>query len=190
MNEEHHSRRGFFREFVKRYVEPTVDHLDGEMEDRPVILRPPGAIPEPDFLSKCERCQACVEACPADAIRPMEVEGPRNKTPGIVASDQPCVVCTDLNCMTACPSGALQIVPREEIDMGTAVVSDDLCVRSKGDACRICVEVCPRGEMAICVDERDLIAIRDGCVGCGVCENVCPTSPKAVRIDPKVRLNF
>ena len=190
MNEKRHDRRDFFREFVKRVVEPAVEALDTGAAAQPlVILRPPGALPEPNFLSSCERCRACVEACPADAIRPIEVDGPLYGTPGIVASDQPCVVCTDLDCMTACPSGALRILPREEIDLGTAIVDEDVCLRAKGEACRICVDFCPLGETAMRVDEKEKVAVLDGCVGCGVCEHVCPTSPKAVRIDPGVRLN-
>ena len=156
MSEERHSRRAFFRQVVKRYVEPAVDYLDsrGETTQTPVVLRPPGAIAEPDFLDRCERCHACVDVCPADAIRPLKLEGPLNGTPGIVAAEQACVVCTDLECMPACPSGALQVIPRDRIDMGLAVVDDEVCVRSKGEWCMSCIDLCPRGERAIKIAMR------------------------------------
>ena len=33
-----------------------------------LILRPPGALKEKDFLSTCIKCGMCVEACPFDAL--------------------------------------------------------------------------------------------------------------------------
>ena len=189
MSEQPHSRRQFFREVVKRYVEPAADYLDSKRQtESTVVLRPPGAIVEEAFLSTCERCQACVSSCPAGAIRSIEVEGPLQGTPGIVAADQACVVCADLDCMSACPSGALQVVLRDEIDLGRAVVEASICVRSKGEGCSSCIDLCPRGGCAIRIGESDQVEILGGCVGCGVCEQVCPTTPKAVRVDPRVRL--
>ena len=32
------------------------------------ILRPPGAVPEEEFLAKCTKCGLCVEACPYKAL--------------------------------------------------------------------------------------------------------------------------
>ena len=32
-------------------------------------LRPPGAVGEVEFLSLCTRCDECIKACPAKAIR-------------------------------------------------------------------------------------------------------------------------
>ncbi len=189
MSDRRHSRRAFFREVVKRYVEPAVDYLDTQSVEGPVVLRPPGAIVETDFLARCERCHACVEVCPADAIRPIAVEGRLKDTPGIVAVEQACVVCTDLGCMHACPSDALQIITRDEIDLGMAVVDHESCVRANDQACRSCIDLCPRGTRAIEVDDDDRVAVLEGCVGCGVCEQICPTSPRAIRIDPRVRLN-
>ena len=34
-----------------------------------LLLRPPGAIPEKDFLKTCIKCGLCVEACPFDTLR-------------------------------------------------------------------------------------------------------------------------
>ena len=33
-----------------------------------VALRPPGALPEKDFLAACTRCGQCVQACPYDML--------------------------------------------------------------------------------------------------------------------------
>jgi len=178
-----HSRRAFFRQVVKRYVEPAVDYLDKQAPP-PTVLRPPGAVPEGEFLSLCERCHACVSACPADAIRPIGQDGPLKGTPGIVAAEQPCVVCTDLDCMPACPTGALQVIGRQQITIGTALVAQDLCVRSKGECCQSCVDLCPLGSRAIQIGADNLIEVLDGCIGCGVCEHVCHTTPKAITVTP------
>ena len=108
-------------------------------------------------------------------------------TPAIIASVQACVVCTDLDCMSACPSGALQMIPREQIDMGLAVVDAEACVRSKGEWCQSCVDLCPRGSRAIAIGPDDRIDVLEGCIGCGVCEQICPTTPKAIVIAPNTK---
>ena len=33
-----------------------------------IALRPPGALPEKDFLAACTRCGQCVQACPYDIV--------------------------------------------------------------------------------------------------------------------------
>ncbi len=152
-----------------------------------IPLRPPGALPEPAFLHTCVRSGDCVEACPARAIRVLRDSDPhRHGTPHIVASLQACVVCDELACMKACPSGALRLVAAHDIRMGLAVLRDAHCVRTGGEECRICVEKCPLGERAIGIDAAGRVAVRDpGCVGCGVCEMACPTSPRAIVIEPR-----
>ncbi len=157
------------------------------------ILRPPGALDEADFLSTCSRCNACVTACPAQCIRiDANVDGPNvaGSAPFIVAQESACVVCTGLECMFVCPSGALVPTRLAEIDMGLAVWNADTCVRKSGqesDAqeCTICIDDCPIGEVAIRLHESK-IQVLDGCVGCGVCENHCPTRPaRSINVVPR-----
>jgi MauM/NapG family ferredoxin protein len=148
------------------------------------VLRPPGALPEAEFASTCERSGRCVEVCPVRAITPLRSADPaRDGTPMLVPSLRACVVCDDLSCMKACPSGALRLVPRESIRIGLAAVDHERCVRSTGEPCRECVDRCPLGPAAIAIDARGRIAVRDpGCVGCGVCELYCPSRPRAITI--------
>src|SRR5439155_5662761 len=116
-------------------------------------LRPPGALAEQDFLSTCSRCGTCVSVYPAQAIK-IDTTGVRGGgAPYIVASEMPCVVCDGLHCMKDCPSGALVFTPLAQIDMGTAVWHESLCVRSHGQDCKICVDQCPLGTAAITLDE-------------------------------------
>jgi ferredoxin len=71
------------------------------------LLRPPGAAPKEEFLDLCCGIGACAEVCPADAIQLRPREGdPDRLAPIIVPDEAACIVCEDLACMAACPSGA------------------------------------------------------------------------------------
>jgi ferredoxin-type protein NapG len=186
------NRRAFFREVLRRVVEPAADFVEDQIDsvlpqERP-LLRPPGALAESAFLETCHRCGSCIEACPADAILPFKTQHPgKTDTPYIDPQHQPCVVCDDLACMTVCPSGALQSLGREEIRMGLALLDAESCIRSQEEDCRICADLCPIGPSAIEVQEVGSIMVhQDGCVGCGICENACPTSPSAIEVRPIV----
>ena len=149
-------------------------------------LRPPGALPEQQFADMCSRTGECVRACPAQAIQIDYMGNQGLGLPYIDAAVQACVLCDGLHCMAVCPTGALVATPKEEIDIGTAVWHQDLCLRQHGDPCQICVERCPIGASAIRVDDAGNIAvIEEGCTGCGVCEHDCPTYPKSITITPK-----
>ena len=168
-------------------AEYLADRLDVELPVERTVLRPPGALPEKEFLDRCYRCGNCVDVCPAHAIKSTatdEVE--TSGTPYIDPDLAACVVCDELACVRACPSGALEsIVSPAEIDMGLARVQPDLCLREQGEDCTSCVDKCPLGSDAIAVGDGGLIeASPDGCVGCGVCQFFCPTTPKAITIEP------
>ena len=154
-------------------------------ESSAIFLRPPGALQEAEFLEKCSACGKCVSACPVSAIKLRKSADPREDgKPVIEASVQACVICDDLSCMKACPTGALRLVDRLAIRMGRAVLRLDTCVRSHGEDCQICVDKCPIGTSALeipCVGGQ--VTVKDGCTGCGVCEMYCPTSPKAIVVE-------
>jgi len=191
-------RRGFFREVLLSVLGPAADFLESRLDDVKVgfaplaavsrperLLRPPGALTESDFVRQCSRSGECAEACPVKAIKSLDVDDEDlDGTPCIDASEQPCVVCDGLHCMEACPSGALQPVPRDEINMGLAVADPELCLRAKGEDCRTCIEKCPIGERALTIAEGRVVVLDTGCVGCGVCEHACPASPKAITVYP------
>lgn len=196
------SRRSFFRQFFLGGLESLeqaghglADLADPQARgphERAGFLRPPGALPEPQLADACSRCGKCVAACPADCIKiddaPAEAGADSRIAGGlpyIVASEAPCVVCEDLSCMKACPTGALTLVPANQIDMGTAKVDHGRCLRDAGrpsgsEDCRLCVSSCPLGADAIGLDGQGQIEVRDGCIGCGVCEWACPTKPPSI----------
>jgi ferredoxin-type protein NapG len=127
-----------------------------------------------------------VQACPVSAIRLVWSGDPLlNGKPAIEPEIQACVLCPDLSCMKACPTGALQPVARQEIRMGTAAVLPERCVRTTGEDCRICVEKCPVGPAAIDIpyEGAEVSVMPDACTGCGVCEMACPVQPRAIVVE-------
>ena len=162
--------------------------VPGEGRTQPRWLRPPGALPATDLALTCSGCGHCVEACPAQCIDLDNAVA--DGLPHIIARNSPCVVCDELACMTACPTGALQLVENiGQIAMGTAVVAFDRCLRQSGTPgssdrdCRVCVDQCPIGDDALAVGDDDRIEVRPGCIGCGVCEWSCPTQPASIVVE-------
>lgn len=146
------------------------------------VLRPPGAISEDDFLAGCTRCNRCLEVCPHDAIihapaRFREAAG----TPMIDPDQQPCQMCVDFPCIASCePNVLTRLVPKM---MGTAKVTEHLCLAHHGTTCTVCSERCPI-EGAITVREGKPTVNETSCTGCGVCRYVCPAPENAILLMP------
>jgi ferredoxin-type protein NapG len=174
--------------------QPTIRPPDGETASRGRSrsgaarsllppLRPPGALVESLMLETCQRSGECVRACPARCIKlDPDIAG---GLPRIEVDAMPCLVCTGLHCMQVCPTGALVPTPLADINMGTAVWNESICLRTKGLECTICVDDCPLGEVAIVLRDGQIQVSEHGCIGCGVCQNHCPTTPKSIVVVPK-----
>ncbi|MDE0333149.1 MAG: 4Fe-4S dicluster domain-containing protein [Nitrospinae bacterium] len=184
-------RRAFLRKGPFAFIQAvlTESRAGGADTPRPP-LRPPGAAPEEEFLELCCGVGACAEVCPAEAIRLVPGEGDSGVLhPIIVPQEAACIVCEDLACMKACPSGALTLVSREEIRIGRAQVNPDRCLAWSGTdpGCDYCVDRCPLGKQAIRLERAGPVrgpVVDKGCVGCGVCEYFCPAQPSAIRVYP------
>ena len=167
------------------------------------LLRPPGALDEPDFLSRCIRCGECMKACPNNALQPTlteaGLEGLWTPTlvPRIGYCEPSCVLCSEV-----CPTGAIwQITPREKgwvvgvssaqnqpIRLGTAFYDRGRCLPwAMATDCIVCEEWCPVSPKAIYVQEAEVVDAAgktktlkqpridpSRCVGCGACEFACP----------------
>jgi len=194
------TRREFFSRFSQSLVSDAMDSLhalrgragiyDAPRGAPPKVelakwLRPPGAIPEHQFLTTCTQCTDCQSACPYDAIRRLGPEfGKSAGTPAIIPSESPCYLCEDMPCVSACQPLALQPIARTDAMMGTAVIDLQACYVPQGQRCDYCVSRCPVSAQAIHFGEDKLPIINeDGCTGCGVCDYICPAN--AITIRPK-----
>jgi MauM/NapG family ferredoxin protein len=159
-------------------------------------VRPPGALAEEEFLARCIRCQRCADACPNNAILPMDRSQGSGKelTPHIRPRRQTCMLCNKiegeyLKCTEACPSGALELVRKDpdeiraRVAMGIAEIDLALCYSYNDWSCGACYRACPLpGEaMTLGLWERPEV-IAESCIGCGLCERACIRYPQAIRV--------
>lgn len=155
------------------------------------IIRPPGAVEEEAFLSRCITCGACISVCPQKALAPCSLAdegiGAWNTPklmPRIGYCQQDCVRCTQV-----CPTGALLPVAKEDkkdVWIGAAKVDHNSCRAWKGELkCATCRAKCPYDAItdeSIMIEEVEWIVpkVEDGlCTGCGACEHWCPVQPEA-----------
>lgn len=95
--------------------------------DTSLLLRPPGAVEEDDFLALCVKCGQCLQVCPYDSILLADIDtGHGVGTPYIDARERGCYLCPLLPCVLACPSGALDhhVEDVKNVEMGVAFVHD------------------------------------------------------------------
>ncbi len=88
-------------------------------------LRPPGAVPEKEFLGLCIKCGQCLQVCPYDAIRLEDIDGRASVGMAYIEPrERGCYLCEAFPCILACPSGALdhEHDSIEFVHMGIAVV--------------------------------------------------------------------
>ena len=111
LSKKERERRTFLRSVVLSVGMVGVSMLDvipviGKWVQR---LRPPGALQEQKFLASCIKCGQCVQVCPVKAIELADMdEGFGIGVPYIDARKQACdFSCDGLQCVLACPTGAL-----------------------------------------------------------------------------------
>ena len=162
-------------------------------------LRPPGALPEEDFLAACTRCGLCVRDCPYDMLHlgKMGDDVPMG-TPYFHAREAGCEMCEDIPCIPVCPTGALNhdLTDINDSRMGLAVVSDEeTCIAFLGLRCEVCFNICPIRGKAITLEKKHNVRTgkhslfiptvhSEACTGCGKCEEACILDEAAIRVLP------
>ena len=162
-------------------------------------IRPPGALPEEDFLAACVRCGICVRDCPYEILKLAELgDNTATGTPYFTARSGPCEMCEDIPCVPNCPTGALDpsLTDIAESRMGLAVLVDqESCIAFQGLRCEICFNICPVGSDAISLDYLSNqrsgkhalfipVVHSDACTGCGLCEKACILDEAAIKVLP------
>lgn len=171
----------------------------------PLVLRPPGALADDEFLQACIKCGKCVEACPYDSLKLATVgEDKGLGTPFFEPREIPCYLCTNYPCIKACPSGALIVdnitkdsepANIENSRMGLAVVHKESCIAFSGIQCDVCYRACPLMGKAITLEKEKNeftgkhanlkpIVNSDYCTGCGICEQVCVVEKASIFVLP------
>jgi len=165
----------------------------------PTAIRPPGALPENEFLGACVRCGLCVRDCPYNTLKLSCLGDPvATGTPYFTARSVPCEMCEDIPCVAACPTGALdkQLKKIGDARMGLAVLVDhENCLNYQGLRCDVCYRVCPVIDKAITLEPQ--LNVRtgkhtlfipvvhaDACTGCGKCEKSCVLEQAAIKVLP------
>jgi len=181
-----------------------------EGKSAPLILRPPGALPEKEFIASCTKCGMCVAACPYNALKLAEPGD--NKpigTPYFIPRNNPCRMCSDIPCVPACPTGSLDQSKVSEKDergvmkfninlakMGLALIDRETCIAYSGIQCDACYRVCPLIDKAITVEYTRIertgkhamlapVVHSSVCTGCGLCEKACVTQKASIIVLPR-----
>ena len=168
-------------------------HLDSD--DAMALVRPPGSVPEREFLEMCIRCGECFKACPNNVL---QAEGFEQGLEGLWA---PMAVADWAGCESSCnacgqvcPTGAIRALPMEEkrvARMGLAIVDSTCLPLAEKEACDLCVVECNAAgyhaiefqQVGTQVDETGApiegsgflapVVLADACVGCGLCQTRC-----------------
>ena len=147
----------------------------------PELLRPPGAVPEDEFLRRCSRCGQCMHICPTNTLQPLlfaqglECLWTPRLAPRRAGCDQTCRLCG-----TVCPTDALReltLMEKNHAKIGTAFIDKDRClVWDEDRLCFICDEQCPYNAIVFQWKDgfRRPVVIENKCNGCGFCEEQCP----------------
>ncbi len=164
--------------------------------DVPLPIRPPGSVPEQEFLQMCIRCGECYKVCPFNVLQPLGFEQGLEGlwTPHVVADHAGCAPSCNA-CGQVCPTGAIRELLLEEkkvARMGLAIVNEVTCLpHANREACQLCVDECTAAgyhamefrQVHTALDTQGLpvegsgylapVVLADKCVGCGLCQMSC-----------------
>ena len=195
-----HNRRLIFGLGTGAILLPLLRSAATAQQAKESLLRPPGALEEKAFLSRCIRCGDCISACPTNALQPAFWEGGAEAlwTPVLAPRIGACLPNCTL-CSKACPTAAIapitpkrkgwgqQPKPEKPIRLGTAFLDTGSCLPwATATACSFCETACPVTPKAIYLEKATALRSEgqavevlrphvdpNYCVGCGACEYAC-----------------
>ena len=161
------SRRQFIASAISGAAAVPMLRVSGYMGKNwdPSLVRPPGALPESAFLSRCIKCGQCMRICPTNVIHPAGLQGGieglwtpvLNFRIGTSGCQFNCIACGNL-----CPTAAIRPITLDErlgrnqyadkgpIKIGTAFVDRGRCLAWAMDRpCIVCQENCPVSPKAV-----------------------------------------
>jgi ferredoxin len=166
------SRREFVISLVAGVAAVPLFRLSGNVGPNwnPGLIRPPGALAEHEFLSRCIKCGQCMRICPTNVIHPAGLDAglegiwtPKlNFRVGTSGCQFNCIACGNI-----CPTAAIRPLILDErlgsnqyaeqgpIKIGTAFVDRGRCLPWAMDRpCIVCQENCPVSPKAIFTREE------------------------------------
>ncbi len=160
----------------------------------PSLIRPPGALDEPEFLARCVRCGECMKVCITNGLQPSLLEAGLEGiwTPVLVPRTGYCEYACTL-CGQVCPTGAITPLAADRkarVKIGLAMIDRGRCLPwAHATPCIVCEELCPTPRKAVWFEpgealtpSGELVRIKkprvdlDLCIGCGICEARCPVT--------------
>jgi MauM/NapG family ferredoxin protein len=177
----------------------------GEQRKRinPELIRPPGALPETEFVKTCVKCGECMKVCLTNGLQPTLHQAGLEGiwTPILVPKLGYCEYYCTL-CGQVCPTGAikhLELAKKQTTKIGMATFDKNRCIPyTYNRNCGVCEEHCPARGKAIRFNEEESFdrkgnpfilkkpyVVPQICIGCGICENKCPVVDiPAIRVSP------
>jgi ferredoxin len=163
----------------------------------PLLIRPPGALDEAEFLSRCVRCGECMKVCIGNALHAAWLEAGFEGmfSPRVIGRIGYCEYNCTL-CGQVCPTNAirrLSLAQKHATVIGRAYFDKNRCLPyAEGIPCIVCEEHCPTPDKAIKFREAEVVnkqgktirlrqpyVIGELCIGCAICETKCPVEGRA-----------
>ena len=173
------SRRGFMLSLASGILTVPALRLSNKLGENwyHKVIRPPGALPEEEFLKRCLKCGQCMRICPTNVIQPDGIAGGLENLWTPVLNNRIGSSGCQLNCTACgqlCPTSAIRPITLAEklgtgdfadigpIRMGTAFFNRNRCLPWAMDKpCIVCEENCPLSPKAIYTIEC-FNTVRDG----------------------------
>jgi len=165
------SRRGFVLSLASGIFAVPAVRLSNKLGDNwfHKVIRPPGALAEEEFLSRCLKCGQCMRVCPTNVIQPGGIDGGLENLWTPVLNNRIGSSGCQLNCTACgqvCPTSAIRPITLSEklgigeftevgpIRLGTAFINRNRCLPWAMDKpCIVCEENCPVSPKAIYTQE-------------------------------------